>query len=700
MKPAPSLSSFLRAVFPERGEDFLRLCETAAENSNLLRVDFYTIRDLVELSGYTNQEALHVLLLLMLLALDEGSLCIDASKTGLARRLADLAGTAEAQAWAGCIATHLDAGNYSLLIGERVDEGKPVVLRKSGMRTYLYFQKYLKHELALQAELRRRLGMDPSTARLPFPKRQRGENTAPPLPHIIREVLGEQPLIVGGRPIKLNRDQQLAIGLALLRDFVIVSGGPGTGKTSIVFTLLRCLVRAGIVAERIALAAPTGRAAQRLTDAVRTGLTNVAVPGEPDHSLKTLTATTLHQLLGYNPARDTYRHHAENPLPYDVVIVDEVSMVGLVLMARLFQALAPAAKLILLGDKDQLPSVDAGAVLANLAPAGRTPSYSRGVCAQLDRLFEGLRLKATAVTDPLRDVLVVLEENYRSQRSIHDFARALNVQQTEIIDSLPQVAPGHRENSFSLPFADLEKEGGCWLIEYGQGDAARWRQVLEQWAAHHYLSPRPGGDVYCDLVARCDDMEPNEPAPEQRSALERLFALLAGSRILTLLREGTWGCSGINAYLEQVLRPRLDRPARGKWFAGMPVLVTRNDHNRLLFNGDVGLALRGRNGYRVFFQRAGAYVGFAAETLPAHEPAFAITVHKAQGSEYDQVLLVMPPEGGRRLLTKEMVYTGVTRAKHLAVICSKKEVLSCALGRRIERASGLMDFDAQQTLFD
>src|SRR5207237_10837858 len=143
-------------------------------------------------------------------------------------------------------------------------------------------------------------------------------------------------------------------------------------------------------------------------------------------------------------------------------------------------------------------------------------------------------------------------------------ARALNAQQNEMVDTLPRVAPGHRENSFSLPFADLEKEGGCCLIEYGQGDPARWRQVLEQWAAHHYLSPRPGGDVYGDLVGRCDDMEPNELPPEQRSALEQLFALLAGSRILTLLREGTWGCSGINAYLGQVLRPGLDRPARGQ----------------------------------------------------------------------------------------------------------------------------------------
>src|SRR5437588_3736652 len=444
MKASPPFALFLRDLFPEAEPELLRLYESAAENSNLLRVDFYTIRDLVELSGYTTQEPLHALLGIILLALDEGSLCIDASEAALARRLSDLVGEAEGRTWAARIAAHLHATGFPALIGERVDEGKPVVLRKAGSKTYLYFPKCLKHELALQEELRKRLGLEDTTQAPRSGTRGLETRSSQCVNAAVQEVLIDRPLRIDGQPMQLNRDQRLAIALALLRDFIIVSGGPGTGKTSIVFTLLRCLIRCGEAADRIALAAPTGRAAQRLTDAVRGGIENLKASGNcagPDGALENLTATTLHQLLGYNPARDSYRHHAENPLPHDLVIVDEVSMVGLVLMARLFQALAPAAKLILLGDKDQLPSVDAGAVLASLAPAGRAPSYSRAVCAQLDRLFEGLPLKATAVTDPLRDVLVVLEENYRSQRSIHEFARALNAQQTEMVDSLPRVAP-------------------------------------------------------------------------------------------------------------------------------------------------------------------------------------------------------------------------------------------------------------------
>src|SRR5262249_53881665 len=199
----------------------------------------------------------------------------------------------------------------------------------------------------------------------------------------------------------------------LLRDFVIISGGPGTGKTSIVFTLLRCLVRCGVAPERIALAAPTGRAAQRLSDAIHSGLDNLKTAptdASPDAPLRNIAAHTLHHLLRYRPTRGTFRHHAENPLPAEVVIVDEVSMVGLVLLARLFQALAPSTKVILLGDKDQLPSVDAGAVLANLVPAGHEPSYSAKLRARIVESWEGLDVPTSSAPHPLEDVLVILEE--------------------------------------------------------------------------------------------------------------------------------------------------------------------------------------------------------------------------------------------------------------------------------------------------
>jgi exodeoxyribonuclease V alpha subunit len=693
-----SFSSFVRDLFPEAGAELLRLHELAAENSNLLRVDFYTIHDLVELSGYAGEEALQALLLIMLVALDEGSLCIDASEPSLKRRLEDLAGDTAARTWSERITSRLRECGFPALIGAGVDEGKPVVLRRAGSRTYLYFQKYLKHELILQSELRRRLGLE----KLPAPGDSRSLEmklkplSGPPLAKALHEVLIDFPPLVSGRPLRLNRDQRLAIGLTLLRDFVIVSGGPGTGKTSIVFTLLRCLVRAGISAERIALAGPTGRAAQRLTDAIRLGLENLEKPagGEsPDSALKNVGAKTLHQLLGYNPSRDTYRHHAENPLPYDVVIVDEVSMVGLVLMARLFQAVEPGTKLILLGDKDQLPSVDAGAVLATLAPAARTPSFSASIAAQIGQLWSDVSVPAAGKSDPLEDVLVVLQENYRSERSIHEVATAVNAQQLEALDKIPTfIIPRPEDRRPEVDgFADLQGRGGCRLIEQGQGDVAQWHHVLDQWARHQYLAGPP--DNYCALVDQCGNFSADEPSPDQRNALDTLFLLLARSRVLSLVREGPWGCVGVNAYLERVLRPRLDRASRGRIFAGLPVLITRNDQSRLLFNGDVGIALRSPAGYRVVFQRTDGYSAFPAELLPPHEPAFALTVHKSQGSEYDQVLLVLPPEGGRRLLTKEMIYTGITRARQLAIICAKREVLRLAVGRKIERESALLALD-------
>src|SRR5207245_9153025 len=158
MKAASPLSFFLRDVFPNAGPELLRLYEAAAENTNLLHTDFYTIRDLMELSGYTTQEPLQALLLVMLLALDEGSLCVEASEASLARRLGDLIGEADARSWAASMVSSLREPGFSELIGERVDDGKPVVIRRLGPRTYLYFQKYLKYELALQAELRKHLG--------------------------------------------------------------------------------------------------------------------------------------------------------------------------------------------------------------------------------------------------------------------------------------------------------------------------------------------------------------------------------------------------------------------------------------------------------------------------------------------------------------------------------------------------------------
>jgi exodeoxyribonuclease V alpha subunit len=431
-----------------------------------------------------------------------------------------------------------------------------------------------------------------------------------------------------------------------------------------VLTLLRCLVQGGYAVDRIALAAPTGRAAQRLTDSLRAGLDRLPAPTDADASLRGISATTLHGLLGFRPMHNLFGRHAENPVPADVVIVDEVSMVGLVLMASLLQALAPATKLILLGDKDQLPSVDAGAVLAHLVPSAE-PAGASG---------------------SLQDRVVLLQTNHRSEPQIRDVAQAINRQDATIVDRLPSLSFGPLA-AVAERWRELEKDGGCWLLEQTLATAGELRGFLQQWAEQAYFRSQLDGRTFAEwLGAAVLDEHEDHPA-----RFRPLFTLMDRFRLLTLVRDGAWGCDEINAFLDLYLRPRLDGNARTALFAGAPVLITRNDSSRGLFNGDVGITLRDRfGGLRVLFERPDGAVSFPAESLPAHQLGFALTVHKSQGSEYANVMVVLPPKAGKRLLTKELIYTAITRAKTLAVICSAKDVLKFAISRRIVRESGLL----------
>ena len=673
-------SDYLLELFPAASEALLRLFAAAAENANLVETDFQTIRDVLELADYEGPETLHVLLLDLHLALEEGSLCIEASVPSLARRLSDLVGESAANNWAERILTDLDGNSFPALIGQDARASKPVILHSAGNRRFLYFQKYLHHDLIFQDALDQRLAqesapVDPSKLQVVF-----------------REILEDRPLRVEGKPLKLDAGQKFALKTALERNFAVISGGPGTGKTSIVLTLLRCLVRCGYCPERIALAAPTGRAAQRLGEAIRQGLANLDdTDSSPDSLLDGLVPQTLHQLLRYNPDRGTFGRHVENPIPADAVIIDEVSMVGLELMSHLLQALGPKTKLILLGDKDQLPSVDAGAVLANLVGEERgTRNEERGTRNEERAAQSSSLIPHLSSLIPHTVPVVILEKNYRSQAQIQEVARAINRQDAAIVEPLPLVSLCKTPDGLRIvpSLSELERQGGCCFLP--QNGARELRHVLQEWARHQYLQASADLPGYQELLAQCGKLSiAEEMPPESKLAFEQLFRVLGRGRLLTLVREGPWGCVDINRFLAEQLRPRWDRAGRSL-FAGAPVLITRNDHQRQLFNGDVGITLKTPGGrLRVIFPRGDGYSAFAPEALPAHELGFALTVHKSQGSEYGQVLLILPPEGGRRLLTKEILYTGITRAKQLAIVCASREVLQYAISRKIERESGL-----------
>ena len=626
---------FLRELFPKAGPELMRLLHGAADNAFLLRSDYYTMRDWLEIADCRDPETAHAILLLMLVALEEGSLCIEISAPALLRRLLDFVPEPESTTWTQRIQDALDRDGCAALIGTAPSDHKPVIVHTVAAQRFLYFQKYLLAELNFQRELKQRL-------------EQKAPSLAVSWEKIIHDVTIDQPL-------QLDPDQQLALRSALLNNFTIISGGPGTGKTSIVRTLLRCLIRGGVAPDRIALAAPTGRAAQRLTDALRTG-----TPSD----LGDLTATTLHQLLGYRPTRNAFSRHRENPIPADVVIVDEVSMVGLVLMAQLLQALAPMTKLVLLGDKDQLPSVEAGAVLAHLVPSSEHEAQASS---------SSVSLASASCSE--RNV-VLLRTNHRSEQQIRAAADAINRQDATIVDRLPAI-------TFQSEQA-LDAKSGCWLLEQTLGTTNELRGFLQQWAEQAYF--RSGMAELLDAIQLADELD-----DDSQKRLQQFFTLMDRFRLLTLVRDSAWGCDEINRFLELQLRPRLDSSTASGLFVGAPVLITRNDSARGLYNGDVGITLRHQDGgLRVVFPRQDGVASFAAESLPAHELGFALTVHKSQGSEYANVMVVLPPTGGKRLLTKELIYTAITRAKSLAVICGTKDVVKFAIGRRIVRESGLL----------
>lgn len=552
----------------------------------------------------------------------------------------------------------------------------------------LYFQKHHAAEALAGTRLR-------AILEAPDPAAAPGSHS-----NVLVTVLDKIPLRTGSAPgapaMEFDAGQKAALALALRKRFTVISGGPGTGKTSLAANFLRAWTRLREGAEgppRIRLAAPTGRAAQRLSESIRRSLASLGPDGAvgPDAFVRDLACGTLHALLRYHPGTGGFFHGAARPLPADLVLVDEVSMVDIFLLARLVDSLEPHACLVLLGDMDQLPSVEAGSILADLAPAGSPADH------------------------PLKDHLAVLTRSHRSDAGILEAARRINA--LDGAGALAALPPPMRPESAAWPLAFLEAGravvpgGGCRMLlppaAAPAGDAG-WRSGrdawLESWVDFHYLGhaqdpakfpgrllAEPRTASYETLIQRLCGIP--ETGDGRDALLSEAFAYLDQARILTFTRKGWHGASSINRAIGEMLMKRWDPrgrdPAAG--FPGAPVMILENDPARGLFNGDVGLRLRMEGRDLAWFRRGEGFEAHPAAFLPRNETAFAMTVHKSQGSEYDQVLLVLP-EAGNRLLFKETLYTALTRARRYAAIYGPPEVFLEASGRRIERESGLAGY--------
>lgn len=671
MNTEPTLQALerLRVLPPRMDTELRELLDAALEGGRLAMADWLTLRDLRLISGHEDFSS-QALLLALLSALADGNLCLPLAPAPLERRLLRLGASPDrAAAWTARILSEFRPQAYPGLVAGGPEACGPLVV-DSGR---LFFQRLHGWGRSLSAGLRKRLAAAPPDA--PDPGR---------LAAILREVLVEDPLRLNGAPALLGEEQRLALLLALLSPMLLVSGGPGTGKTALVLSILRCFLRLGFPPERILLAAPTGRAARNLTDFLRAHCR----AGTPDDGLARLEAATLHRLLGYNPARGTFGRGPDALLPADLAIIDEVSMVDAVLMARLLEALPAGARLILLGDKDQLPSVEAGALLADLIPAAGSASFGPGTLDSLRKIDPALRLPEPGPQGgPLQDCLVILRRNYRSEERILNTSRRINAGDPGAIRELPRRAP----SPCAWPPLEEWREpggapGGCWLVPAERDDPGELHGLVRAWAERHFLAPaRPGGPSFRELSLAFG----RAPEANRQGLLEALLSALGKARLLTVTRRSAWGTEALNRRMADFLRPRLDPSGSGSAFSGAPILITRNDPSKRLFNGDVGLLLRTETGLAAFFPGCPPGGSLPLGLLPPWEPAWASTVHKAQGSEYEEVLLVAPPRGAERILTKEILYTGITRAKRLAVLYGPQAVLEQAAARRVERESGL-----------
>jgi len=461
--------------------------------------------------------------------------------------------------------------------------------------------------------------------------------------------------------------QKVAGVIAAYKKFCVVTGGPGTGKTFTTAKILALLLELSRKNKlSILLAAPTGKAASRISESIKVAKKTLncsddiidAIPSE---------AYTIHRMLKTIPGSPYFYHNVENPLTADIIVVDEVSMVDLALMAKLLSAVKNDARIILIGDRDQLASVEAGFVMADICDRDNVHLFSEHFCNQFEKLTQcKMEVSSKKVkADPgLYDCMVVLKMSYRfiDASGIGECSRAVNNGKFDETRSILKSNP----------------------------DQIHWKKISGPKDLSMAL-PREVINGYSDYL-NCRD--PN-----------RALELFNRFRILSAVKFGALGVTELNRLTEDILNRNglieLDNVPTYPWYKGRPVLITRNDYNLELFNGDIGITMsepdsESKDLYVYFSGASGKPRRFLPHRLPEHETAYAMTVHKSQGSEFETALLILPVQD-YPVLTRELLYTGITRAKNHISIWGREEIIKTTILRKINRNSGLKDALWEQT---
>lgn len=603
----------------------LEKLQQAVRQGLIRHIDYYFSRYLYEMDG-REDETLALLAALSSAAVGEGHVCLQLSAVA-----GSSLGNIDGSGWQLRIPSFeylVESLTASRVVGD-VDAQAPLILDSSER---LYLGRYWCFEQQVATALRTRARMFPI-------KIHEQEHLAASLQQLFPSSTGE------------TNWQRVAAAVSLSRRFSVISGGPGTGKTHTVTAILAlALEQAQGKRLNVALAAPTGKAAARLSESIR--LAKPALHCEEELKAQIPEqAQTIHRLIGIRPGKAQPRHHADNPLHLDLLVVDEASMIDLPLMARLLQALPEDTRLLLLGDKDQLASVEAGSVFADITGATPGESYSEMLMDQLNALDAKPETLLMSEHEGVRDSVALLRKSYRfdSDAGIGALARAIN----------------------------------C-------GDVVSAKTVLEQQAGVSIHSPTSAerNSVLTHQVADSYAQCLSQIGPREAMAQFDTF------RVLCALRGGPAGVEHVNGAVEQNLRSRGLITTQKEHYKGRPIMVSRNDYNLGLFNGDIGILwpddeVSGE--LRAWFLMPdNTMKRVLPSRLPEHETAYAMTVHKSQGSEFEKLLLILPDEYNE-LLTRELLYTAVTRARKEVEIWASTEIVERSIKTKLKRASGLAD---------
>lgn len=559
-------------------------------------------------------------------------------------------------------------------LSDAPDQGQPLVLGGTAHAPLLYLRRYAGYEQRVGQGLL-----------------QRASEPLPVLEAAARQWLDR--FFVPSAEVPAETDwQKVACAVALRARLSVITGGPGTGKTYTAARLLALLLALHEEGSplRVALAAPTGKAAARLKESIDNALTSLQdqVPEGSGLDLNTLIARmgparTLHSLLGARPDTRQFRHHAANPLDVDVLIVDEASMVHLEMMDALLQALPPTARLVLLGDKDQLASVEAGALLGDLCRDAAAGRYSADT-AHFVQTVAGQTLPAeyrTAGAAPLlAQQTVMLRQSRRFKGAIGQLALAVNrgdaaAARATLLSSVG-ASPRSRKPAEGIPLHE--------------SSALLALQPSSPQAVCDLALGASGKPSYADYLRLLQTGTAGQGAEIHANWVRSVLKAFECFRILCAVHQGEWGTQGLNAAVQKALADEGLLKVTGEWFAGRPVMVTRNDAQLGVYNGDVGVVLPNMEGkLKVWFLDGDDLRSVSVMRLAQVETAFVMTVHKSQGSEFEHTALVLPP-GGAEVLSRELAYTGITRAREqFTLIEAEAGLLEAAIDRPSVRASGL-----------